>query len=212
MIASIILVISILFFGLIVLIFTKDKSYESVKIITAFLITMLATFMGVYLAFELSEYQHQNEGKEELEANINRTLQGLEYEMQSMDVLLYFSNNTDVRIIDDNPITELPFLNLLAADTKLPIYGSVECTGAILKSIMRLNNIRPSINDNNETPIQRKYFLKVYSNEIKYVTEVLKLELIYLHEGMTKEEFNKIHQDLINKNIQENDNIRSNQY
>lgn len=200
MIISIYLIVVVFFLGLIFLINKQEKS-KRMGFIISLLITMFATFMGVYLAFEISDYQNQIEGKELLEANINRTISELNREMNNLEFLLIMSNDTNVSMIDNNPIIELHTLNLLLADSNLPRYGSTVCTETIISSIRTLDKMMASLNDRNLPPDRRYLYLEMYYYEIKYTNIVLNLELDYLHGNINEENLEEKRQDLISQKI-----------
>jgi len=200
MILLIFFLVIVFFLGLIFLVYKQEES-KRIGIIISFLIAMFVTLMGVYLAFEISDYQNQIEGKESLEANINRAISELDTEKNNIEILASLSNDTNVSIIDENPIRELQTLNLLLADTDLPRYGSSECTGTILSSIITLEKIRKNLNDNNSPPNRRYSELEMYFYEIKYINIILDLELMYLKGDLNEKKLKEIRQDLITHKI-----------
>lgn len=158
-----------------------------------FLLTLLATLAGVFLAFQISRYQEIQNEESFLEALIEQAISELEYENEYI-IANYFNFIEDKRdiaefeqFINIHPIRGIVGLDILLNSTLLSKFASPS-SGSIHVIEHNLSSTRATINSANIDSQVRLELIQSYVQQTSYLQKILLIEVTYIQGDISDEE------------------------
>lgn len=192
---SIFIIIGIIVLGIILsLIYipriTQPKRLDS---FLKFLLTLLATLAGVFLAFQISSYQETQSEESFLEALIEQSISELEYENEYI-IANYFTFIEDKRDIAEfeqfisiHPMRGIVSLDILLNSTLLSKFASPS-SGRIGVIEHNISFMRATINSANIDSQVRLELMQSYVQQTSYLRKILLMEVAYIQGDISDEE------------------------
>lgn len=192
---SILIIIGIIVLGIILsLIYipriSQPRRFDS---LSKFFLTLLATLAGVFLAFQISNYQEIQNEESFLEALIEQSISELEYENEYI-IANYFTFIEDKRDIAEfeqfisiHPIRGIISLDILLNSTLLSKFASPS-SGRIGVIEHDLNSMRATLNSANIDSQVRLEMIQSYVQLTSYLRKILLTEVAYIQGDISDEE------------------------
>jgi len=166
-----------------------------------FLLTLLATLAGVFLAFQINNYQETQNEKGFLVSLLDQSASELEVEIEFID-RNYLSSNMDKlkgeeleEFIRIYPLSGVISLDILLNSALLPIFGSP--SSANLHSVKRdLDTIRININSVAVVPDSKTTLIKSYKQWLTYLRQLLLVETSYVGGEISAEQASEQYKSL----------------
>ena len=158
-----------------------------------FLLTLLATLAGVFLAFQISSYQDTQNEKDFLVALLEQSASELQSEVEYIQVnyLSFIEGERDIaefeQFINSHPMGGIVSLDILLNSTLLPRFAS-SSSGEIRVVKRDLETMRATINSNSITPHTRLEIIQSYILQMSYMRELLLTEVAYIQGDISDEE------------------------
>ncbi|MFC2034110.1 hypothetical protein ACFLTT_01715 [Chloroflexota bacterium] len=158
-----------------------------------FLLTLLATLTGVFLAFQISNFQEVQQEKNFLLALLEQSATGLEVEIEiaQKNYNTHIESGSNIndfeQFMNTHPVRGNISLDIMLNSTLLPQFASSNY-GEIGVIMLELQNYRDSINSNDVDPNIRLELLKSYMNDIYNLREILLTEISYIQGDISNEE------------------------
>ncbi|MFC1984335.1 hypothetical protein ACFLVO_04950 [Chloroflexota bacterium] len=192
---SIFIIIGIIVLGIILsLIYipriTQPRRLDS---FSKFLLTLLATLAGVFLAFQISSYQDTQDEKDFLVALLEQSASELQSEVEYIQVnyLSFIEDERDIaefeQFINSHPMGGIVSLDILLNSTLLPRFAS-SSSGEIRVVKRDLETMRATIKLTSIAPRTRLELIQPYIQQMSYMRELLLTEAAYIQGDISDEE------------------------
>lgn len=203
---SIFIIIGIIVLGIILsLIYipriTQPKRLDS---FLKFLLTLLATLAGVFLAFQISSYQETQNEESFLEALIEQSVSELEYENEYIiaNYFTFIEHKRDIaefeQFINIHPMRGIVSLDILLNSTLLSKFASPS-SGRIGVIEHNISFMRATINSANIDSQVRLELMQSYVQQTSYLRKILLTEVAYIQGDISdeeaEEEYNSVRPD-----------------
>lgn len=166
-----------------------------------FLITLLATLAGVFLAFQISNYQEIQDEKDFLVALLDQSASKLESEIEYVEtnhlpIIESKQDSTDFeRFVNLHPIRGIVSLDILLNSTLLPRFGSPSSSGIHVAN-RDLADMRTVINSTSADLSVRLELVRPYVQLMSLTRELLLTEISYVRGVMSDEEVSERYKTL----------------
>lgn len=150
-----------------------------------FLLTLLATLAGVFLAFQISNYQEVQNEKDFTVSLLDESAYefGLEINSLEEDYLSIIDNKQDTteseELVKAPPLHTIVSLEIVINSTLLPKFGSLGYT-EIHAVKYEIDEIRMSISSLEVDPAIKPMLIKSYVQWCSYMREILLIESSYI--------------------------------
>ena len=158
-----------------------------------FLLTLLATLAGVFLAFQISSYQDTQNEKDFLVALLEQSASELQSEVEYIQVnyLSFIEGERDIaefeQFINLHPMGGIVSLDILLNSTLLPRFAS-SSSGEIRVVKRDLETMRATINSTSIASHTRLEIIQSYIQQMSYMQELLLTEAAYIQGDISDEE------------------------
>lgn len=166
-----------------------------------FVLTLLATLAGVFLAFQISSYQSIQDDKDFLVGLLDESAYEHEFEIKSLeeDYLSLIEDKQDNKeleqLVKTHPLSTIISLEIIINSTLLPKFGSPSYT-EIYTAKHELANIRMSINSRDIDPSAKPALINSYVRWLSYMQELLLTESSYVRDDKSADEVSEHYRNL----------------
>lgn len=161
-----------------------------------FVLTLLATLAGVFLAFQVSNYQESLNEKDFAVGLLSESAYEFEFEINYVNDYLQSHienarNDEELeQFIEARPLHGIISLDILINSTLLSKFGSSRST--IIHSVNReLQEMRTSINSPVINPNEKPSLITSYIQQMTYMKKILSLEILYIKGDISGKEVEK---------------------
>ena len=147
-----------------------------------FILTLLATLAGVFLAFQISSYQSVQNDKDFLVGLLDESAYEYELEIKSLeeDYLSLVEDNEEFeQLVKTHPLSTIISLEILTNSTLLFKFGSPSYT-EIYAAKHELEDIRMSINSRDIDSSVKPALINSYTRWMSFMRELLLTESSYV--------------------------------
>ncbi|MFC1899645.1 hypothetical protein ACFLXP_04890 [Chloroflexota bacterium] len=166
-----------------------------------FILTLIATLTGVFLAFQISSYQEIQQEKDFLVGLMEQSASGLQSDIYYIELnyLPYLEDKTDInefeQLINMHPLQGNISLDIILNSTLLPRFAS--SSSSEIHVIKRdLETMRATINSNGITPHTRLALFQPYIQQMSYIRGLLLTEVTYIQGDISEEEAEEAYSSL----------------
>jgi len=166
-----------------------------------FLLTLLATLAGVFLAFQISNYQEIQDEKDFSVALLEQSAFALQSEVEYIQVNYpsFIEGERDIvkfeQFINSHPMGGVVSLDILLNSTLLPRFAS-SSSGEIHVVKRDLETMRATINSTSIAPHTRLEIILSYIQQMSYMRKLLLAEVTYIQGDISDEEAEKAYNSL----------------
>ncbi|MFC1995451.1 hypothetical protein ACFLVM_01050 [Chloroflexota bacterium] len=151
-----------------------------------FILTLLATLAGVFIAFQISNYQESQNEKELLVGLISESV--CEFELEIEDVNDYYRNSNELEHrIEARPLRDIISLDVLMSTTLISKFGSSHST-FLHRTNHELREMRTSINSPIVNPSAKPALITSYIQQMSYMREILLKEMTFIQGDISDKE------------------------
>lgn len=200
---SILIIIGIILLGIILSLIYIPRITQPRRLDSSFkfLLTLLATLAGVFLAFQISNYQEIQDEKDFLVALLDQSASKLESEIEYVEtnhlpIIESKQDSTDFeRFVNLHPIRGIVTLDILLNSTLLPRFGSPSSSGIHVAN-RDLADMRTVINSTSADLSVRLELVRPYVQLMSLTRELLLTEISYVRGVMSDEEVSERYKTL----------------
>ncbi|MFC1984303.1 hypothetical protein ACFLVO_04770 [Chloroflexota bacterium] len=167
-----------------------------------FLLTLLATLAGVFLAFQISNYQEVQNEKDFIAGLLDESAYefGLEINCLEEDYLSFIDNKQDIieseELVKAPPLHTIVSLEIVINSTLLSKFGSSSYT-EIHTVKHEIDGIRMSVNSPEVDPNVKLALIKSYVQWCSHMRELLLIESSYIRGNISADEVSRKYEKLI---------------
>ena len=192
---TIIIVASIIVLGIILSLIYIPRTMQPRRFdsLFKFLLTLLATLTGVFLAFQMASFQEVQQEKEFLQALLEQSTSGLQIEIENVQANYnaYIEGGRDItefeQFINTHPVRGNISLDIMSNSTLLPRFASSSYR-EINVLLPELQTHRDSINSHDIDPNVRLELFESYMYNINSLRGFLLTEITYIQGDISDEE------------------------
>lgn len=179
---------------------TQPRRFDS---LFKFLLTLLATLTGVFLAFQISHFQEIQNEKDFLAGLLDESAYEFELEIKysEEDYLSLIESKQDTReleqLINSHPLSTIISLEILTNSTLLSKFGSSSYP-EIYYAKHSLQDIRMSINSRDIDSSVKPALIISYLQWMSYMRELLLTESAYVRGDISDEEVREKYNNIDN--------------
>lgn len=129
----------------------KEVGPEKSDVFINFALALVATFAGVFLAFNLSNMQIERSERSNLESLIGQSIDELNVEIASLQGLPEFikdrAEEDSIKMLNNNPIEDVVSVKFLISNQMFPKYCTQMGTMMMLRLVRDKEKVRAAINN-----------------------------------------------------------------
>jgi predicted PurR-regulated permease PerM len=162
----------------------KGDGLEKSDVFVNFALALVATFTGVFLAFNLSNMQIERSERENLESLIGQSIDELNVEIASLEGLPEFikdrGEEDSIKMLNNNPIEDVVSVGFLISNQMFPKYCTQMGTMMMLRLVRDKEKFRKAINNQDLEFENRLLYIDTYREYIEDLRDLLLLERDYV--------------------------------
>jgi len=162
----------------------KAEFKENKKQLVGFILTLIATLLGVLWAFNLTEYQTIRNEKATLAGLIEQSVSEVNLEIAQLQGYPEFVEDRNIeeslKMLNNNPQMDLVSVNFLISNPSFPKYCTEMGTMAILRLTRDKEKIREAINNQDFELRNRLIYINTYREYLEDIRDALVLEQDHL--------------------------------
>jgi hypothetical protein len=161
----------------------KDAGPEKSDVFINFTLSLVATFAGVFLAFNLSNIQIERSERHNLVSLISQSIDELDLEVTTLEGLPEFIRDREedsIKMLNNNPIEDVVSVEFLISNQMFPKYCTQMGTMMMLKLVRDKEKLREAINNQDFEFENRLNYIDYYREYIEDLRDLLLLERGYV--------------------------------
>jgi hypothetical protein len=162
----------------------KGVGPEKSDVFVNFTLALVATFAGVFLAFNLSNMQIQRSERDNLGSLIGQSIDELNLEVASLEGLPEFIKDREeedsIKMLNNNPIEDVVSVEFLISNQMFPKYCTQMGTMMMLRLVRDKEKFREAINNQDLEFENRLLYIDAYREYIEDLRDLLLLERDYV--------------------------------
>ncbi|MCJ7630925.1 hypothetical protein MUP77_00795 [Candidatus Bathyarchaeota archaeon] len=162
----------------------KGDGLEKSDVFVNFALALVATFAGVFLAFNLSNMQIERSERDNLESLIGQSIDELNVEIASLEGLPEFIKDREeedsIKMLNNNPIEDVVSVEFLISNQMFPKYCTQMGTMMMLRLVRDKEKVREAINNQDFGCENRLLYIDKYREYIEDLRDLLLLERDYV--------------------------------
>jgi hypothetical protein len=162
----------------------KGDGLEKSDVFVNFALALVATFAGVFLAFNLSNMQIERSERDNLESLIGQSIDELNVEIASLEGLPEFIKDREeedsIKMLNNNPIEDVVSVEFLISNQMFPKYCTQMGTMMMLRLVRDKEKVREAINNQDFEFENRLLYIDKYREYIEDLRDLLLLERDYV--------------------------------
>jgi len=159
---------------------TANDNVARTNTMVSFALGLLATFLGVLLAFNLTNYQAEKDERQNLVSLLDQSVTELNLEIVRLkDLPAYIKDRTSedsLKMINNNPLADVVSISYLTSNPLFPKYCSQMGAMAILTLARDKEKMRQAVNNPDFALENRLVYIDEYRKYIEDLRDVLVLE------------------------------------
>lgn len=162
----------------------KEVGPEKSDVFINFALALVATFAGVFLAFNLSNMQVERSERDNLGSLIGQSIDELNIEITTLEGLPEFIEDREeedsIKMLNNNPIEDVVSVEFLISNQMFPKYCTQMGTMMMLRLVRDKEKLREAINNQDFEFENRLLYIDKYREYIEDLRDLLLLELGYV--------------------------------
>jgi hypothetical protein len=158
----------------------KAAEVEKPDVFVSLMLSLIATFAGVFLAFNLSNYQIDRGERRNLGGLIGQSIDELNFEIVSLEGLPEFIKDRGVedsiKMLNNNPLEDVVSVKFLISNQLLPKYCTQIGVVTILRLVRDKEKLREAVNNKDFAFENRLIYMDKYREYIEDLRDILVLE------------------------------------
>jgi len=162
----------------------KEVGPEKSDVFVSFALALVATFAGVFLAFNLSNMQVERSERDNLGSLIGQSIDELNLEVTTLEGLPEFIKDREeedsIKMLNNNPIEDVVSVEFLISNQMFPKYCTQMGTMMMLRLARDKEKWREAVNNRDFEFENRLLYIDTYREYIEDLRDLLLLERDYV--------------------------------
>lgn len=162
----------------------KEAGQEKSDVIINFILALVATFAGVFLAFNLSNIQVEKSERDNLGSLLGQSIDELNIEVTILEGLPEFIRDREeedsIKMLNNNPIEDVVSVEFLISNQLFPKYCTQMGAMTMLRLVRDKEKLREAINNQDLEFENRLDYIDIYREYIEDLRDLLLLERDYV--------------------------------